>query len=73
MTKKHIVVGKDAPTEAKAKAMAEKKFGENNVVRGERIEHERGCSKFDDPIIGVDKCTCPRVVVFSNARALIRR
>jgi hypothetical protein len=71
MAKKHIVVGRDADTEAKAKTMTEEIFGADNVVRGHKTNHKPGCSIPDDPIIGVDRCNCPRVTVFSDARKLV--
>jgi hypothetical protein len=71
MDRKHIVVGEDADTEAEARALAEEMFGPKNVVRGERIDHRKGCPVPDDAIIGVTECDCPRTPVFSNARELI--
>jgi hypothetical protein len=71
MAKKHIVVGRDADTEAEAKAMAKEMFGKDNIVRGERVMHRKGCPEYNAPIIGVGSCDCPRVTIFSNARELI--
>jgi hypothetical protein len=73
MAKNHIIVGRDAPTEAKARALAKELFGADNVIRGKRIYHRRGCPVLDESIIGVTDCDCPRATVFSNARKLIKR
>jgi hypothetical protein len=71
MDRKHIVVGEDADTEAEARALAEEMFGPKNVVRGERIDHRKGCPEYKPAIVGVGDCDCPRVTIFSNARELI--
>ena len=66
-----FVVGKDAATEAETRALAEAEWGEDMVIRGERVDHRLGCSHYLAAVVTDATCSCPRTVVFRNVNDLI--
>ena len=74
--KKLFVVGRDAPTEAEACALAEKRFGPSNTIRGVKVEHRLSCPHYLEAIVTDTPCSCPRTVFYGgigDLAAQIRR